>query len=331
VSDTGLEHLEELKALTSLKLLKTNVTVAGVKKLAGVLPNCRIEWDGGVIEPSVASDEPQSVPQALPARYTNSLGMEFALVPKGKAWLGGGEGKLGDREVEFKEDFYLGVYEVTQEEWKTVMGANPSGYARNGGYKDKVENVSDSDLMRFPVDGISWNDAQLYLEALNDRDQQDGWVYRLPLEVEWEYACRGGPASIQLDHAFDFYLENPTNQLLREQANVRHESALVRPCPVGSYPANRLGLHDMHGNVWEWCHDALTNEKGEPQRPYRGGSFWAPSIDARAARRLLLSPLGHLSTIGLRVARVQIDSAPVASTDGNSGAQSRPDAETPPE
>src|SRR6185369_11197592 len=73
---------------------------------------------------------------ALPPRCKNSLGMEFALVPKGKAWLGGGGGKLGDKEMEFKEDFYLGAYEVTQEEWQKVTGNNPSHFSRKGPGKD---------------------------------------------------------------------------------------------------------------------------------------------------------------------------------------------------
>lgn len=81
---------------------------------------------------------------SLPARYKNSLGMEFALVPKGKSWLGGGGGRPGDKEVEIKDDFYLGVYEVTQEEWEMVMGANPS--IHKSGHKS-VADVPPDDLL----------------------------------------------------------------------------------------------------------------------------------------------------------------------------------------
>ncbi len=260
--------------------------------------------------PGIAAGETSKTEGPLPPRYTNALGMEFALVPRGKAWLGGGNGVPGDREVEFTEDFYLGVYEVTQDEWKKVMDASPSGHSRTGGYKDRVKDVRDADLQRFPVDGMSWDDTQVFLEALNRREEQEGWVYRLPTEDEWEYACRGGPASIKLDHAYDFYLEKPSNVLLPTQANFKHDNWLNRPCQVGSYPPNRLGLHDMHGNVWEWCNDEVTNEKGETHRPFRGGSFWTPFGDCRAARRQTLFPTGKMSTTGLRVARVRVDADP---------------------
>ncbi|MBA4192004.1 MAG: hypothetical protein C0467_28835 [Planctomycetaceae bacterium] len=248
----------------------------------------------------------------LPTRYKNTLGMEFALVPKGKGWLGGGGGKVGEKEVEFKDDFYLGISEVTQEEWEMAVGANPSYHSRKGGGRDLVKDVSDADLKRFPVEQVSWNDTQVFLEALNQRDKQAGWMYRLPTEDEWEYACRGGPATVRVDHAFDFYLENPTNQLLPAQANIRHDNWLGRTCKVGLYPPNRLGLHDMHGNVAEWCNDELTGEKGGVQRLYRGGAFWFPPHDSRAARRQTVGLLLAGRNSGLRVARVRVDSpAPV--------------------
>ena len=76
--------------------------------------------------PAVTQQEP------LPPTFKNSIGMEFVIVPKGKSWLGGGKDKLGDKEVEIPADFYLGKYEVTQEEWEKVMGENPSHFSRNG-------------------------------------------------------------------------------------------------------------------------------------------------------------------------------------------------------
>ena len=92
-------------------------------------------------------------PEALPATFTNSLGMEFVLVPKGKSWLGGGGGKPGDKEVEIAHDFYLGKYEVTQEEWEKVMGINPSQSSR------RWPGVAKEDLKRFPVENVSWDDC----------------------------------------------------------------------------------------------------------------------------------------------------------------------------
>src|SRR5271154_7189854 len=86
-------------------------------------------------------------------KFKNSLGMEFALVPKGKSWLGGGGGKEGTTEVNIPQDFYLGAYLVTQEEWQKVMGKNPSYFTR-----EKVgKEVGDDELKRFPVEQVSWD------------------------------------------------------------------------------------------------------------------------------------------------------------------------------
>ena len=79
--------------------------------------------------------------EPLPPTFKNSIGMEFVIVPKGKSWLGGGKDKLGDKEVEIPADFYLGKYEVTQEEWEKVMGENPSHFSRTGDGKDAVKDI----------------------------------------------------------------------------------------------------------------------------------------------------------------------------------------------
>jgi len=99
----------------------------------------------------------------LPATYKNSIGMEFVKVPKGTAWLGGGGGKPGETKVEIKADFYLGKYEVTQGEWEAVTGLTPSQFKRGN---DKVKDIPDADLKRFPVEQASWDDCQLFLEKL---------------------------------------------------------------------------------------------------------------------------------------------------------------------
>src|SRR5262249_12264171 len=146
-------------------------------------------------------------------KFTNSLGMEFSRVPKGKSWLGGGGGTPGEKEVEFKDDFYLGVYPVTQAQWVDVMGENPSQFSRTGANKEAVRDIPDADLKRFPVECVSWDDAQAFLAKLNERDKQAGWQYRLPTEAQWEYACRGGP--IERDaSASHYYFDQPTNELL---------------------------------------------------------------------------------------------------------------------
>jgi hypothetical protein len=222
--------------------------------------------------------------------------MEFVIVPKGKSWLRGGKDRLGDQEVEIPADFYLGKYEVTQEEWEKVMGGNPSHFSRTGEGKDAVKAVSDADLKRFPVENVSWDQCQIFVAKLNQRENESGWVYRLPTGPEWEYACRGGPMADKLNGAFDFYFAKPTNTLLPEQANFDNGSK--RTCKVGSYEANRLGLFDMHGNVWEWCDDT------ETPRVSRAGAWDSPSAQCGAVQRLHVPPADRLNSVGLRLARV---------------------------
>jgi formylglycine-generating enzyme required for sulfatase activity len=246
-----------------------------------------------------------------PKTYKNALGIEFVLIPKGRSWLGGGGGKPGDKEVEMPHDFYLGRYLVTQEEWQKVMGSNPSYFSRTGGGRDAVNGVPDEELKRFPVDNVSWDDAQAFLAELNKRTKESGWVYRLPTEAEWEYACRGGPLTDKRDSAFHFYFDKPTNQVLPEQANFH----LNRTCKVGSYAPNRLGLYDMHGNVWEWCDDRVVDARGllhqapgDSLRVERGGCWHdGPGSPFRCTSARISFPASRRNNDhGFRVARVPI-------------------------
>jgi formylglycine-generating enzyme required for sulfatase activity len=237
-----------------------------------------------------------------PRRHRNRLGMEFVLVPRGKSWLCGWGGKPGNREVEFKADFYMGKYEVTQEEWEKVMGKNPSHFSRIGAGKDAVKDVSEADLKRFPVEQASWDDAQVFIKRVNERAKEPGWVYRLPTLEEWEYACRGGPLPNREQSAFDFYIPEPRNFLLPEHANFRPEPnwGLQKTCKVGSYRPNRLGLYDMHGNVCEWC------ARGEATLPaVRGGCFYVRSEHCRAVGVVATEPSARDCGTGLRLARVR--------------------------
>jgi serine/threonine protein kinase len=239
--------------------------------------------------------------EGSPPQFTNALGMEFVLVPKGKSWLGGGGGTPEDKEVEIKHDFYLGKYEVTQGEWEKLTGLNPSAFKA-------VVGVRPEDQKRFPVETVSWNDAQDFIKLVNEKTKEAGWMYRLPTEAEWEYACRGGPLSNRLLSAFDFYFEKPTNSLLPEQANIMPGPVKVlgRTCKVGNYQPNRLGLYDMHGNVWEWCDDEVKDDKGVSPRVFRGGSWAHDSGYCRAANRDALPPSDRDYRLGLRLARVPL-------------------------
>ncbi|MFO0806118.1 MAG: family 16 glycoside hydrolase [Gemmataceae bacterium] len=252
-----------------------------------------------------------------PPTFTNGIGMEFVRVPKGKSWLGGGKDKLGDREVEIKEDFYLGKYEVTQEDWEKVMFENPSHFSRNGAGKDAVKDIPDADLKRFPVEMVSYQECKLFVAMLNKREKETAWVYRLPTELEREYACRGGPMADRADSAFDFYFGKPTNTLLLERANFGWKKGLSRTCKVGSYEPNRLGLYDLHGNVGEWC--VWEYDTGPPPRlaVCRGGSWSSGDSNCTNAGNGDRSSGVRWNDRGLRLARVPADTP-------------SPDAKTPP-
>jgi formylglycine-generating enzyme required for sulfatase activity len=231
-------------------------------------------------------------------RFLNGLGMEFALLPTGTFWMGGADGKCGDSKVTIDRDFYIGVYPVTQEEWQRVMGTNPSHFRKGGGGADKLSGVSDADLKRFPVESVSWNDCQVFIKNLNESLKESGWMYRLPREAEWEYACRGA-ASTQALCDWSFYLRAPTNTLSAQQANFI-DSALGRTCKVGLYEANAAGVFDMHGNVWEWCEDAYDGS----DRVLRGGGWNDAAERCRAAYRISFAPTSTSRRLGLRLARV---------------------------
>ena len=179
----------------------------------------------------------------------------------------------------------------------------------NGEGKDAAQaDVTDEQLKKFPAENVSWNECQLFLKKLNELDKKPGWEYRLPTEEEWEYACRGGPGD-KLQSAFDFYLQEPTNVLLPSQANIRHENGLKRPCEVGSYPANKLGLYDMHGNVSEFMHNPLLikDDDGNPKRNERGGGWTNDAFECRVNGNFPRSPSERFMDMGLRVALVPVD------------------------
>ncbi len=221
----------------------------------------------------------------------NNILMTFVRLPKGTFYMGGGGGKKGMK-TEIKEDFEIAVHDVTQGQWEAVMGENPSQYSpiRTGAGKD----ISDEELKLFPVENVSWDDAQEFIKKLNKKQRGSGYLYRLPTAAEWEYACRGGATSEE-ECSYHFYFAKPTNDMSSDQANFNGNypfgqapkgKYLGRPTRVGAYPPNKLGLCDMHGNVFQWCADAQGSG-----RVIRGGGWYYPyGSYSRAAYRVWHAP-----------------------------------------
>ena len=239
------------------------------------------------------------------------LGMKFVRLPKGTFFMGGGGGKAGEK-TEIKENFEIAVHDVTQEQWQEVMGKNPSYFSRDGNGKDKVKDIKDEDLKQFPVESVSWEDAQEFIKRLNEKETGRGYLYRLPTEAEWEYACRGGATSEE-ECSYYFYFDKPSNDLSSKQANFNGEHPfgkaekgpyLGRPTKVGSYAPNKLGLYDMHGNVWQWCENLW--EAGDSARVHRGGGWGLDAGRCRAAYRDWLMPDNRFRGLGFRLARVPV-------------------------
>lgn len=238
--------------------------------------------------------------------YTNSLGIEFVRVPAGKSKLGGGMGFVSNREVTIPYDFYIGKYELTREEWEKVIGpgTDPSHFSRTNAGRDAVAAVSDEDLKRYPVERVSWNDCQEYIRQLNRKTQESGWVYRLPTFNEWEYACRNGPGQTDADLGCDFYSGEPSMTWTADMGNSK-ENGLQSPSRVGSYKPNRLGIHDMHGNVSEHLDDIYGTG-----RLIAGGHYGDASSDWKIRECRTAFNLEFRShTGGLRLVRVPISDA----------------------
>jgi sulfatase modifying factor 1 len=232
--------------------------------------------------------------------------MAFVLVPPGKFRMGSPQDEKGRgddetlHEVPLTEPFDLAKTELTQAQYQALGMANPSCFKG----ADR------------PVEAVTWEQAQKWAEKLTKK-RSDKHLYRLPTEAEWEYACRGGRPSSQ-----PFGIGEGGALSSREAAfdsNHSYVTAEKGPylnatCRVASYPANAFGLHDLHGNVGEWCQDwdapyprgSVANPTGPSEgtrRVYRGGSWNCHSGLCRAAQRGRLQPgCGHFM-VGFRLAR----------------------------
>jgi formylglycine-generating enzyme required for sulfatase activity len=229
----------------------------------------------------------------------NSIGMHFKLLPQGGFQMADDKGSSSLVSI---ESFYMGIHEVTQEQWEQVMGTNPARF--------KVENK--------PAERISWDDAVAFCAKLSASPEEvaAGRVYRLPREDEWEYACRAGSTAeysfgddvTQLpDYAWFIYNSglNPiSHESVIERFSISYDEFIdmieANSCgshPVGTKLSNGWGLFDMHGNMWEWCQDEV-----DSKRVYRGGAWIGVASECRSGIRNTFEPSRRSLSSGFRVA-----------------------------
>ncbi len=245
---------------------------------------------------------------ALEKTFTNSLGMEFVLIPAGSFIMGSPPNEPhrtrdeAQHKVTISKPFYMQTTEVTVKQWRAVMGRKFFG--RKKGSDD------------MPVVKVSWHDCMDFIEKLNTLGEG---TYRLPTEAEWEYACRAGSTTpYSWGNGIDCTKAMYSNNTQKSEECVDYIKSrgmgLDQPAPAKSYPPNAWGLYDVHGNVWEWCQDwygaypkgAAVDPPGPDSgsdRVRRGGSWFKYGYYCRSANRNFGPPSSRYQTTGFRLVR----------------------------
>jgi formylglycine-generating enzyme required for sulfatase activity len=225
------------------------------------------------------------------------LGMEMVYVEPGSFQMGSDSGDSDEKPVHtvrISRAFWMGKYEVTQSQYQALTGTNPSSFKG----------------LSLPVESVSWNDAVAFCRTLTDRERKagrlpQGYAYRLPTEAEWEYAARGGSKS----RGFEYAGSGSFDEVAWHSGNSGSKTH-----PAGQKKPNELGLYDMSGNVWEWCHDShdagyyAKSPASDPTgvlsgglRVLRGGSWYFLPWFCRSSYRHLISPVSSANSRGFRV------------------------------
>lgn len=287
-------------------------SAATVLALLYLVDRLRATFPRPVEVPAPAAKQAPRVPQGPPVcinpddlsrvgreRDDNELGMKFCWCPSGSFQMGRLPEPLGrfrdvavPVEATLRHGFWMGKFEVTQAQWRSVMGVTlPEQRAKDPTQPRPVGDGSTRDHVGegpdHPIYFVSHAEAQEFCRRLTETERgagrlEPGWGYRLPTEAEWEFACRAGTATAT---AFG---DQPSSTQANFDGSRPVNGAPVGPylhetTPVGRYPANAWGLHDMHGNVWEWCLDGFSPQPSggvdplqasdSPDRVMRGGCW----------------------------------------------------------
>jgi sulfatase modifying factor 1 len=247
-------------------------------------------------------------------------GASVCWCPPGEFLMGSPPNEAGRRadeaqvRVTLTRGFWMAKFETTQGEWTRLMAALPArGPSTEFGLGEQ-----------FPVYWVSYLDAEAFCAALTGRATRsrslpESWEFRIPTEAQWEYACRAGTTSA---FAFGDTLGRPQANFGGEPLTDGRRAHAGRATPVGSYPPNRWGLHDMHGNVFEWCRDwyharlpggmdpdvgvkGMPNRDGAYSRVRRGGAWNDDWRFLRSACRLRYEPERNSDHIGFRCVLVE--------------------------
>ena len=264
--------------------------------IVGSVALCILLAVGWFVAGSGQGGEVPAAPTAVADTLTNSIGMQFVRIEAGSFEMGSNH--VSDQrpihDVQITKPFYISRFEVTQEQWQRVMGTTVEQQ------RDKADTTWDMRGIgpNFPMYYVSWFEAQAFVQRLNEREGTTS--YRLPTEAQWEFACRAGSRKNLVPglNAKAWYGPNAGEQT--------H--------PVGLKQPNAWGLHDMQGNVLEWCADWYGAYSAEAQidpqgldsgegRVVRGGGWFLDAAGCEPAARRGGDPGKRNSSLGFRVAR----------------------------
>lgn len=252
------------------------------------------------------------------------IGLELCWCPPGRFIMGSPPGEPERRpgedqvEVTLSRGFWMSKFETTQGDWKRVIGKLPG---------ELTAELPEGD--DYPVGNVNFAETEAFCRKLTQLAHQAGalpkdWEFRLPTEAQWEYACRAGTTTAT--YFGDKLSSKQANFKGKPYNGAEPGPSLNRAARVGSYPANAWGLHDMHGNIFEWCRDwhhsslpggtdpdlyhaestALRNRTGDLSRARRGGCWADDGWACRSAFRLRFEPQRRYDHIGFRVVAVQV-------------------------